>query len=300
MVKQIIAVLCEGPHDVAFITKILRANGFKSNESEKIGKYPIPMNDMLKSEVLKLKVEDLNAAKDEDAQKVELNEIGQLNLQETRLALLPLNALVRNEDSVFLYSLGGDSKILKKSQPLLKKFDSFIPKEEGGYDEALPIDTHLAILYFLDSDKKGIDARVAELNKEIYDTLGMYPFKKHNTAVVVNKIKLGAFIFTGIDNNYGKLEDILVPLMQQGNEKIFEDAQKYLDDNFHKSRVKKNNYDESKSKVGIVGQLQKSGGSNVVCIGQTDYLTLEKIQSNAKCQEIIAFFETFLAKNTAE
>ena len=299
MAKQIIAVLCEGPHDVAFITKILKSNGFKSNEKQTIGEYPF-MGSILKSEVLKLKVEDLNVTKDEDPLKSELAEIGKLNLQDTRLALLPLNALVRNQDSVFLYSMGGDSKILKKSQPLLKKFDAFIPKEAGSFDEVIPADTHLAILYFLDSDKKGIVTRITELNKEIYDTLGLNPFKKHNTAVVVNKIKLGAFIFTGEDNNYGKLEDILVPLMQQGNEGIFKDAQKYLDDNFDKSRIKKNNYDESKSKVGIVGQLQKSGSSNVVCIGQTDYLTLEKIQSNAKCQEIIAFFEMFLAENTTE
>ena len=50
MATQILAVLCEGHHDVAFITKILKSNGFKTNEREKIGSYPIPMNNILKSE----------------------------------------------------------------------------------------------------------------------------------------------------------------------------------------------------------------------------------------------------------
>ena len=47
MATQIITVLCEGPHDVAFIAKILKAMGFRSNESTKLGEYPPPMNAIL-------------------------------------------------------------------------------------------------------------------------------------------------------------------------------------------------------------------------------------------------------------
>ncbi len=82
--------------------------------------------------------------------------------------------------------------------------------------------------------------------------------------------------------------------MADGNEAIFDDAKQYLDTHFDKSRLKDKFYEE-KSIIGIAGQLQKSGSSNVVCISQTDYLNDEKIYSNDKCVEIIAFFNSFLA-----
>jgi hypothetical protein len=297
MATQIITVLCEGPHDVAFITKILKTIGFKSNENIKIGDYPEPINGLLISEVKKTNV-------------------GELNLQEVRQALLPSNTLQRGDDYLFLYSMGGDSKILSNSQPMLRKFISFIPKEEGGFDEALSKGGRLSMLFFLDADDKGISTRIIELNNEIHKNFNVKPFENHKTTVDFNGIKLGAFVFTGLDNNTGKLEDILMPLMEKDNEKIFGNAEIYLNEHFDDARLfpmklredeegiiyeerserqkDKLKYDELKSRIGIVGQLQKSGSNNVVCIGQTDYLTLEKIHTNAKCQEIIDFVEGFI------
>ena len=297
MATQIITVLCEGPHDVAFITKIVKTIGFKSNESIKIGDYPSPINGLLVSEVKKTNVEGLN-------------------LQEVRQALLPTNTLQRGDDYLFLYAMGGDSKILSHAQPMLREFMSFIPKEEGSFDEAMPKGTRLSMLYFLDADDKGINKRVEELNNEMHKNFGVKPIEHHKTITVFNDIKLGAFVFTGSDNNTGKLEHVLIPLMAKDNEPLFDHAENYLNTHFKDKRLfplklrinnkgtifeerserqkDKLKYDALKSKIGIVGQLQKSGSNNVVCIGQTDYLTLEKIQSNTKCQEIIAFFEAFI------
>lgn len=296
MATQIITVLCEGPHDVAFITKILKTTGFKSDEGTKLSKYPSPINQLLTKEVTK-------------------TNIGELNLQTARKVFLPSKALKRGNIHIFLYEMGGDSKILSNSPPLLREFISFIPKEEGGLT-VLPSGTELSLLYFLDADDKGILKRIEELNKVIYENFKEEPFKKHTDFPVFNGIKLGAFVFTGSDNNTGKLEDILIPLMTEDNESIFQEAESYLSKHFkeerlfplklsinhegkmyeERSKVDKLTYYTLKSRIGVVGQLQKSGSNNVVCIGQTDYLTLEKIQSNGKCQEIIAFFEEFISK----
>lgn len=272
MAKQIITVLCEGPHDVAFITKILKTIGFMSNENIKIADYPYPLNDLLKKEVVKTNVEALN-------------------LQEVRQTLLPSNTLIRGENYLFLYSMGGDSKSDSRKQ-ILDKLKQAIPKETGEIPEALLKDTNLSLIYILDADDKGVEKRLEYLNKEINEVMGEEPFTYDRRVKISNKIKLGSLIFTGSNGNEGKLEDILVPLMQKDNESIFENAKKYLSDHYDETRIKK--YDEPKSIVGIVGQLQKSGGSNVVCIGQTDYLTPDKIHSDIKCQEIIAFFEEFI------
>ncbi|MFI5140452.1 MAG: hypothetical protein ACHQIM_21715, partial [Sphingobacteriales bacterium] len=153
--------------------------------------------------------------------------------------------------------------------------------------------------------------------KEVLTELSNDPFSANGDSCMVSKLKIGAFIFTDIDKNTGKLEDILLPLMKHQNETNFEAAGTYLSKHHEDSRLfplklsvdaetsvvtesrsskkgDKEKYDEKKSLLGVVGQLQRSGKSNVVCISDSDYLTLSKIQSSVKCQEIITFFDNFI------
>ncbi|HYD22561.1 MAG TPA: DUF3226 domain-containing protein [Flavipsychrobacter sp.] len=297
MATQIITVLCEGPHDVAFICRILKTIGFRSNESTKIGEYPSPFDKLLVNEAVKTDVE-------------------QLNLTEIRRNLLPTNALKKSDSYVFLYSLEGDGK-KEPRQRILKELRSFISAE--GEIEILPPDTSLLLLYFFDADAKGLAARLVEINTEVREVLTEMeedPFSENGSTHTISKLKLGTFIFTGNDNNTGKLEDILLPLMQVENEENFNAASQYLDSHFDEARLfplkltvnlndvaeerskkagDKEKYDEKKSLIGVVGQLQRSGKSNVVCISDSDYLSLEKIRANGKCVEISAFFNDFIS-----
>src|SRR5688572_6375688 len=109
MANQIIAILCEGPHDVAFITKIIKSAGYISNERVKIKDFPSPMNELLKSEVVKSNVEDLN-------------------IQEVRQVLLPSNVLMNDSNYLFFYSMGGDSKSELRKK-LLGDFLALIPQK---------------------------------------------------------------------------------------------------------------------------------------------------------------------------
>ncbi|MCP2026179.1 hypothetical protein L1276_001319 [Flavobacterium sp. HSC-32F16] len=294
MAIQITAVLCEGPHDVAFLVKIIKSEGFKNIDNLKISEFPTPIDLLLKSEVSKSNIEDLN-------------------LQEVRQALLPTNALLKDNKYLFFYSLGGDGKKNLRSKIVLD-FLSFVPNNEEI--TVTPLDTSFSILYFFDSDEKGVESRVSELNKEIEEILNEKPFNSHKETKKIKDIKFGSFVFSGDDNNKGKLEDILLPLMVLNNEDIFSNAHHFLSDHFNDDRLfplkmeiendvlvekradklkKKLKYDSSKSIIGTVGQLQKSGSSNVVCISQTDYLTLEKIRNNKKCQEIVSYLNDFLS-----
>lgn len=293
MAIQITSILCEGPHDVSFLAKILKTMGFTSNENTKLGQFPIPINKLFETEVKKANVEDLN-------------------LQEVRQALLPSNTLQRAQDYLFLYTMGGDGKKDSRNK-ILSEFLNFIPKE--GEISIMPSDTRLSIIYFFDADDKGLTNRLSRLNQEVKEVTGEAIFTAHNQSIVSNGVKLGCFIFTGGDNNTGKLEDILVPLMKEDNEAIFENAQQYLDENHDSSRIfplklsidgsgsviekrsqksKHTDFDTSKSLIGIAGQLQRSGKQNTVYIGESDYLTLKKIQSNPKCLEIIHFLNGHL------
>ena len=252
---NIVTVLCEGPHDVAFITKILKSNGYNSNNNKKIGEYPVPYNHLLETEVKKSNINDLN-------------------IQELRNVMLPVSTLQKRHNQLFLYAVGGDSR-KDRRQKLLSEIDSFIAKSEGEY-EILPENTKLAILYFLDADKKGETVRFNEVVseiKEIFNDFDDSNFSKNPVSLFENKLSFGVYIFKEKGNDKGKLEDILLPIMKKENYKIFEEAETFIDNHFDEKRAKGKKFNKEKSIIGTVGQLQKSGGSNVVCISQTDYLT---------------------------
>ncbi|KAA8485882.1 hypothetical protein BDE36_4618 [Arcticibacter tournemirensis] len=297
MAKQIITVLCEGPHDVAFICRILKSIGYKSNESIKIGEYPKPFDALLTREATKTDVE-------------------QLNLTELRRNLLPSNVLLRGETHVFLYSLGGDGKVQIR-QRILTELRSLVV-EDGEIIADRNNDAVLSLVYLFDADQLGVAGRLAQINNEIKSALPSEVttdlFANNGTHAKVSKMKLGAFIFTDDGNITGKLEDILVPLMKIDNEPSFDAAAAYLVQHHDDARLyplkltiegtaitearsvrqgDKEKFDQKKSLIGTVGQLQRSGKSNVVCISDSDYLSLEKLANNHKCVEIASFFESF-------
>lgn len=301
MATQIIIALCEGPHDVAFLNKIIKTTGFVSNDKSKLEDYPRPMSDILISEATKADVEGLN-------------------IQEVRQSLLPAYTLVKEDVHILLYVMGGDGKSEKRKDFAKKILSTIIQPGEikGGRK------THnvtFGIVYFFDSDDRGIENRVNAIKSELNQVIGLIPDNElvnNGSFGLYGGIKLGSYIFSGDNNNTGKLEDILIPIMHENNTEIFEGASKFLND-FHdeerlfplklnlsqeqigeersqraKDRYK---YDRTKSLIGTVGQLQQSGGANTVCIGFTDYLTLNKIQRNQKCQDILQFLDGFINHN---
>lgn len=295
MATQIIIALCEGPHDVAFVNKILKSTSFVSNENYKLNQFPFPMDRLMASEFVKTDVE-------------------QLNLQELRKGVLPVHTLQKNDNWVFLYSMEGDSKKSDRKTIISNIKDSIRQVGEIKGDRGSD-DTQFSVVYIFDADNKGVNTRLTEVLtevKEVFPTLTNNIFPNNATFGFAEGVKIGAFIFTGVDNNTGKLEDILMPLLRDGNENIYDDATAYLNKHFDNSRLttlkltnnggvivetrngNKLKYDEQKSIVGVIGQLQKSGGSNTVCIGQTDYLTLAKIQANQKCIEFVDFINSFI------
>lgn len=295
MATQIIIALCEGPHDVSFINRILKTTGFVSNEHKKLNQFPTPMDKLMASEFIKTDVE-------------------QLNLQELRKGVLPTHTLQKEDNWVFLYSMGGDSKredrktIINNLKANIRQAGEI--KGDRGND-----DTQFSVVYIFDADNKGVAARLAEvLNevKEVFPALTANIFPANSTFATVENIKIGCHIITGKDNDTGKLEDILMPILRDGSESIYDSAVEYLSTHLKDERLtqlkltninglitearngSKLKYDEQKSIVGVIGQLQKSGGSNTVCIGQTDYLTLTKIQANQKCQDFVHFINSFI------
>jgi hypothetical protein len=291
--KHITFLLCEGPHDVAFLSRILKTKGFNVY-SKKLSEYPKPIDKFIMGHIQSLAIEDMN-------------------LEELRNRPMPSEALTFGNQLFLLYSMHGDSK-KELRQDMIRKIKDLIPKDA---DEISGIeDLHLSIVYFFDADEKGVDSRLIEIKKEIADVLA-FPvnsgyFETNASIHIIKQIIFGAYIFARNDQK-GKLEDILVPLMIKDNEDIFNKANDYLllmDENrlrklkifheneniFEKRTSKKMSFDLKKSSIGVAGQLQNSGKSNVVIIKDCDYITLEKIQNSDECCIILDFFEKLLNK----
>lgn len=297
MPTQIIIALCEGPHDVAFICKILKSSGFVSNETTKIREFPSPMAALMAQDIVKSNMEELN-------------------IQQIRQNVLPINTLRKEDNFVFLYSMGGDGK-RNARQDILSKIKAVVREPGEIKKESLPVGTELSLVYFFDADLRGINTRLAEIIAEIRTIITTLPdtaFSANGDYGTYEGIKLGTYIFSGVDNNTGKLEDILIPIMKSGNDDIFDNAETYLNTHFDKTRTfpfkftivnnmvtenrsirgRDTDFDRKKSIIGVTGQLQRSGKANTTYISDTDYLTLAKINSNHKCQDIITFFNNFM------
>ena len=298
---KILITLCEGPHDVAFLYRILLTEGFV-NCPWKLSEFPAPLNSFLSHQATGENIDDRK-------------------LEDVRNRFLPSEALIRNDKQlVLLYAIGGDGKKELRGQ-LVNGIRSFTAVTDPKAFTPTPAQDKYAIFYLFDADDKGIEKRLSEIESELKEALS-----KEGTHVEIDlpangskfsheNIDYGAYIFARQNENCGKLEDILLPMMRQGNEKIFEDADAYLTRHYDETRLcrlkikpneegiitekrqskKGSKYDALKSAIGIAGELQNSGSTNSVCIKHSDYLTLSKIHNDAACQEIAGAFNDLLS-----
>lgn len=217
MAENIIIALCEGPHDVAFLHKILKTNSFITSQNIKLVDYPRPMNQLLIQDVKKSNVEELN-------------------LQTARKTLLPDSVLKKDNNYIFLYALGGDSKKSIR-QKILNKIVGLLPSQ--GKIEVIPKTTTLNLLYFFDADEKGKKTRLDEIQSEIKQIIGETEFKQEYSIANHNGMWLGCYIFSDENSEKGKLEDLIIPIMSKNNESIFKSAKNYFHTHYEESRGKK-------------------------------------------------------------
>lgn len=283
MANNFIFILTEGDHDAAFIYRVLKANGF-STYSEKIGEFPPPLNNFLQADIKNITIPDVK-------------------IEAARVRFLPNEVLHKEDNLILMYALGGDS-VSQLRISLIKTLNAFNIQDPDALQAAPEID--IAVLYFLDADDKGTASRLTQITNELTQAFGIAALPAaviNNELVEIEDIHFGAHIFTKPGTDEGMLEDILIPLMEQDNDDIFDAARGFL--SIHETtklfkgkltydgavikKVNKHKYAEKKSLVGTVGQLQKSGKSNTVCIRDADYLSDEKINVNPTCTTILEF-----------
>lgn len=293
MEYKVILALLEGPHDVAFVYRILKENGF--NTTKKLIKdLPSPLDKYLSNprQFLSASLENLKVGT-------------------VRMSSFPMEVLEKDQNTILLFPSGGveQSEVRKK---IITQFNAI--KEVGTAGSAdNEKDLSISILYLLDAETQGLGYRLNAIANEIKVAMG----KPEETLEFTNgsylkldDIDFGVYVFTETGKETGRLEDILLPLMKQNNDDIFDDASVFLgkvNDYFDLFKGKTNNADVKlitrvdgekfnyeKSLVGTVGQLQTSGKSNVQVIREGSYLTKEKILQDDNCKAIAKFIENSL------
>lgn len=291
---KFIFAFCEGPHDVAFLYKILKSEGYVSH-NRKLREYPSPINDFLISEATHSSLEEVN-------------------LQSATRRLLPAEVMKKAdpERMIFLYALGGDSRKTERLRILRFLQDSFAVSDP---DALFPGEEHTAAtIYFFDADDAGVQARFDTINQELAELSDeSIPLLSPQASIVeTDGLQLGGFVFSDNELETGKLEDTLIPLMRLENETIFEAAQAFLDEHYSDDRCRKLQwkpnmetqlmqetrsnrrlkYDRDKSLIGVVGQLQQSGKGNSPIIRDSDFINLQKLQNHEGCQAIARFIRS--------
>ncbi len=292
MINNVLFILAEGEHDTAFLYRILRVNGF-TNYKSTIKDYPKPLNEFLLSGIAKVSFSDTK-------------------LQEARRgSFLPSYAMVSETNLIIIYSIGGDSRSDLRTS-IIKSLNAFNVEDEDAL-QAYP-NANLSVLYFFDADDKGTEYRMNQTRDELILAFPDFDFEdtyNASTFYTIEDMEIGAYIFREVDNDKGMLEDILIPLMKDGNDDVFEAAETFLEikttctlykdklkydkkDATLLKKVSSDKYYHKKSLIGTIGQLQKSGKSNTVCISDADYITEAKILENATCIEIIDLIKTVM------
>ncbi len=271
---KFLVLFCEGPHDIAFVARLLKTKPLSlKGYGKKINKMPALLSRILSRAVSAFNYEDTNLD----------------NLRP------PLPARIMKKDDLFVlfYKLDGIDN-LEPAKKIVTDFYSLVANDDG--DAAMFTDGNkkpsVSFLSIADADDIGIGKRVETINK-IFAPLDLGKIT-HNRILRNRGIAVGCYVFAA-DDGTGKLEDIILPLMEKGNQSIFDDARDYIKKN-RENVGGKNKIDPDKSTIGIAGKLELSVVSNSVIIKKTAYLNEEKLTAKdcRSCFELIELFKELL------
>ena len=289
---KIIWLFCEGPHDAGFLTRVLTTFGYLDKSSEytlaTIEKVNKPLYILL------------------DGYLKQYATLGyKLDKFPSRPSIFKKS---EEEDTwILLYLTDGNTNFQKV-------YDILRPFLVSRLASTNPFrDVKTAIVFFNDADN-GLEQAIKELKKAIEKAytkeLQKFIDKKidpnalgYTQSITLfqdlpEPLKVGN-IFQGEENSIfqkqgyyvlckddltGKLEDIILPMMEKDNEEVFVKSAEFIQNNKRFDKL-----DSQKATIGAAGQLEMAGYANAVYIQKGSYLTEEKIKNNAKCQDIISF-----------
>lgn len=271
--NKIIVAFCEGMHDISFLKRILLCYGFEEGPIE-VDKIIEPFDKRFETEIKKTKIR-----------------IGFQNYYKVP------NLIMKKENTwIFFHNMEGDSKKdgRREVKDMYLELTGFYNEEEDDFS----FNFSCRFLYFFDADDEEYKVREKKLKEELKEE------KIEHSKVITTEegIDYGCYIFHDKSTKKGRLESILIKILKESEKNLFSKAEKFIAENkFDSERTKeycnkKNKYkghckfNEEKSKISILGQLQFSGMSNAVIISKSDFLKNDILFSFIETEEIKKLF----------
>lgn len=279
-------LFCEGPHDVAFLNRILKKELQFEQMALQLSELPYPISNVLRQSFQTRAAEDFR-------------------LDLAKKFFLPDQVLAREGVLVLLFNYGGSNR-QKNLPPFLDNVFPLLEAMAFSGGTQVP----LSYVVFADADAAGTAAARASISADLaridaqpwltpdWQTIADLPMAaEQHTA----QGRVGAYIWRRHDADQGTLEDIVLECM--GEQPPFAETLRFVDRRFDwtlaatatPKQICKLNADRQKAALCIEGQRKKPGGSLGVILDQADLLTSERLAASASAQHCVSFLRRWLA-----
>lgn len=280
-------LFCEGPHDAAFLNRLLKNHlGFKKIEL-KISELPYPIRDVLQ-------------------QSFKTRAAGDLRLDLAKKFFLPDFLVVKDTTLGMVFNYGGSNRQVNMTSFLKNVFNLLNAPAFAGMGSAES--PKYAYALFADADMHGKSGALALIRQDlakIGDSAWLsseWTAIDHSTAVM-QKTNFGltsAYIWKKSAEDNGTLEDIVLECLAS-NEGLKQTLQ-FLDDRFNwipppsasPEQVCASAAKRLKAAFCVEGQREKPGMSLGVVLDQTDLLQQKVIEKSPAVNDCLMFLRAWL------
>lgn len=287
---RVLLAFCEGPHDVAFLRRVLKhCLGFTRVEW-KFSEFPSPFNSLFKTSV------ENHAARD-------------LSLDMAHKFLLPDRVLIRDDVVALVFNSGGKTK----RQTIVEFISTFLPlfKNAATFpDQANAVATQAKFLFLYDADAEGVD-KIREDIKTTFGSIADEPWLIDDWQIDANdpagaiSTDKALYVWKG-GGERGTLEDILIPVFRASEPEFSAKVEKQIEDLFdwktdHEdvARSVAESARKHKATITLAGQRKKPGMSMNVIVDQTQMLKDDILAADARVASFARYLASFVGVSIA-
>lgn len=284
MIKEIkvLIVFCEGQHDVAFVSKVMRDFFGFSRVNWKFSEYPSPFNELFRTHIEKHAAQDLSLNDDRP--------------------FLPSQVLAKDNKAALLFGCGGSRA--DKVKDLLSDFLPLLENAKVFPGDATSITNSVHYLFVYDADDHGAEKiRQEALNAfakiDGIDWLSEWQVNSENPFAATSEDK-GIYIW-GKTPEQGTLEDLLHPLFEGCHPTLFKQASEATDKMFNCWKIDSPERSVAipamskryKAIITIMGQHKKPGGAMSVILDQAGMIKPENFKNSSTVKDFADFIAQF-------
>lgn len=287
-------IFCEGPHDAALLSYLLKKELSFKQKNLKISELPYPLGHVLKKGFLTRAAEDFR-------------------LDLAKKFFLPDYVLELETTLVLVFCYGGSNR-KKSMEPFLDAVFTLLSTTGFSNLEKTPDRPEYTYTIFADADARGetsarnlISSDFANIEGTAWLSATWQPIEGSKGASQATQFgPTAAYVWRKSTEDKGTLEDLVLECLD-GNDNLRKTLE-YLDSRFDWSppagataeQVCKHAANRLKAAFCVEGQRDKPGGSLAVILGQSELISTGNLESSAAVQDCLNFLTRWLELTPAE